>query len=258
MNDHLTDKLVRFQRPERNLPYLPGLDQDRIAGLFGLTPEQYGQRLAGLEAETRAAAAELRERPGLAEAVARLPFAPGQRIAVLGESTTADRLSWLEILRHLLPDGVTVVDLSVSGCTTTQALTQAPALARLRPDRVLCLLGTNDVQRPGGGQTTLVSAAETCRNLLALRELTSARWLWLTPTPVDEARIAAFEPFRRAGLSWADKDVDAIANFLLSCPDPVVDTRPAATGRHLDDGVHLTLDGQREIAAAVVRALAAT
>ncbi|MBC2876439.1 MULTISPECIES: SGNH/GDSL hydrolase family protein [Streptomyces] len=253
-HEALTAKLVRFQRPERDLPYLTGLDEDRVAGLFGLTPPAYRDRLAALDAQTRTAAAVLRDAPGTAGLPARLPFAPGQRIVALGESTTADRLSWLEILRHLLPDGVAVTNLAVSGSTTTQALAQAPALTRLRPGWVLCLLGTNDARRTG--PATLVSASETRRNLAALRELTDARWVWLTPTPVDEKRVASFEPFRRAGLTWAGKDVDAITAYLLERPEPAVDTRPAVTGRHLDDGVHITLDGQREITAAVLRLLA--
>ncbi|CAM5354378.1 hypothetical protein STANM309S_03431 [Streptomyces tanashiensis] len=43
------------------------------------------------------------------------------------------RLSWFSILRHLLPDGVELVNLAVSGSTTTQALAQLPQLAFLRP-----------------------------------------------------------------------------------------------------------------------------
>ncbi|MFJ3904816.1 SGNH/GDSL hydrolase family protein [Streptomyces sp. NPDC090025] len=255
VREAMLTKLLRFQRPERNLPYLYGLPEDRVAGLFGLTPEAYEQRLAAFAAEARGAADTLRADPELAPAIGRLPFTAGQRIVALGESTTADRLSWLEILTALLPEGVSVTNLAVSGCTTTQARTLAPALGQARPDWVFCLLGTNDVQRPGA--QTLVSLDETRRNLTALRALApDARWIWLTPTPVDEDRVAAFEPFRRAGLSWRDADVTAIAEELRERPEPTVDTRPPATGRHLDDGVHLTLEGQRELAAEVIRALA--
>ncbi|MCH0541448.1 SGNH/GDSL hydrolase family protein [Streptomyces sp. MUM 203J] len=262
MDAGITAKLVRFQQPEKVLPHLPGLDESRIAALFGLTPSDYRALREEFATRTREAAAGLLADPALAGDVGRLPFAPGQRIAVLGESTTADRLSWCEILRHLLPDGTGLANLAVSGCTTTQALTtQLPALSSQRPDWVLCMLGGNDAQRLGpDGGTRLVSQDETARNLRTLFDLSATdgapRWLWLTPTGVDEARVRAYPYFRKARITWTNRDIDRIAAFLADRPEPTVDTREPAAGRHMDDGVHLTLDGQRSVAAAVVRALA--
>ncbi|MGI5159058.1 SGNH/GDSL hydrolase family protein [Microbispora sp. CA-102843] len=98
-------------------------------------------------------------------------------------------------MRHLLDlrrpaDAITLINMAMSGQTTTQALAALPGLCLQRPDWVLCMLGANDVQRfrpaeePADGPT-LVSLAETERNLRALRELTAqrttARWVWLTP-----------------------------------------------------------------------------
>ncbi|MBP2324574.1 hypothetical protein JOF56_004959 [Kibdelosporangium banguiense] len=61
-----------------------------------------------------------------------MKFDLGPHVAVVGESTTADRLSWFEILRHALSlrhKEVRLTNLAVSGSTTTQALTRLPALA---------------------------------------------------------------------------------------------------------------------------------
>ncbi|NUW33735.1 SGNH/GDSL hydrolase family protein [Nonomuraea sp. SMC257] len=271
MNAGVAERLVRFQQPEKTLTYLGGLDDARIAALFGLDDSAYRDLVEGCEAAVREVAADMLADPAVAGQVDRLPFRPGQRVVAIGESTTADRLSWFEILRHLLAlrrpaDAVTLTNLAVTGCSTTQALTQLPALSYHRPDWVLCMLGGNDVQRLGPGDgTTLVSPSETRRNLVALRDLATrrvaARWVWLTPSAVDEDRVAAYPHFQRAHLSWANGDIDHIAEHLNAQPEPTVDTRAASAARaddspHLDDGLHLTLAGQRAVAGAFLRTLA--
>ncbi|MFD0571120.1 SGNH/GDSL hydrolase family protein [Kitasatospora gansuensis] len=257
MTDGQAERLVRFQQPEKTLRYLGELDESRLAALFGLEQAGYRELLARFDEQNRRTAAELLADPGFAARVARLPFAPGQHVVAVGESTTADRLSWFEILRHLLPDGVRFSNLAVSGSTGVQALAQLPLLGFQRPDWVLCMLGANDAQRIDG--VPLVGAAETRRSLAALCELTvrrtAARWVWLTPTGVDPERVAAYPHFRRA-LSWSEEDIDGTAGFLLGRPEPVVDTRAAGRGHLSEDGVHLTPDGQRAVAVALVDALA--
>ncbi|MFJ9430750.1 SGNH/GDSL hydrolase family protein [Streptomyces sp. NPDC101490] len=256
-------KLLRFQQPEKTLRYLGELSDDRLAGLFGLDGDTYRARLRAYDDQVRETAAGLLEDPSFAERVGRLPFRPGQLVVALGESTTADRLSWCEVLRHLLPEDVRLVNLAVSGLTTTQALAQLPQLSRFRPDWILCMIGANDTQRlgrsPGAPGTRLVSAAETERNLHALRALAAPdaadRWVWLTPSGVDQARADSYPHFLRAGIGWAAEDTDGIADFLLGRPEPTVDTRPVTAGLHIDDGVHLTPEGQRAIAVALVDTL---
>ncbi|WP_067168505.1 SGNH/GDSL hydrolase family protein [Microtetraspora niveoalba] len=271
MNAALTERLIRFQHPQKVLGYLGGLGDDRLAALFGLDVAAYRRTRQGLDEQARRAAADLLTDPGFAEKVDRLPFQPGARVLAVGESTTGDLMSWFEILRHLLDlrrpaDGVTFVNTAVSGQTTTQALAALPGFAVQRPDWVLCMLGANDVQRLGSADgPTLVSLAETERNLSALRDLvverTGARWVWLTPPAVDEARVAAYRPFQQAGFAWTNHDIDAVGRILRALPDRTVDTRPAFAGQagepfHLDDGVHPSLAGQRALAAALVDALA--
>ena len=270
MDTAMIERLIRFQHPEKVLGYLAGLDDNRIAALFRLDRGSYQQLRQRHDEQARRAAADLLDEPEFAEKVDRLPFAPGQRVVAVGESTTDDLLSWFEILRHLLDlrrptDGITLTNLAVSRHTSTQALTTLPGLSFHRPDWVLCLLGGNDAQRLGSTDgPTLVSLAETERNLRALHDLatqrTAARWVWLTPTPVDETRVATYQPFQRAGLTWANHDIDAIGQILTAQPDPTLDTRPVigrqtAEQSHLDDGLHLSLAGQQALAVALVDTL---
>ncbi|MGW4651527.1 SGNH/GDSL hydrolase family protein [Kitasatospora sp. NPDC004289] len=251
------ERLVRYQQPERALPYLGRPGASVLAALFGLELADYEALLARFERQARDTAEELASDPAFAASVAALPFRPGQRVLVLGESTTADRLSWCEILRHLLPREVELTNLAVSGCTTTEALGRAPWLAARAPDAVLCMLGANDLRRGGPDGVRLVSEEETGRNLRALRDsLPPAPWWWITPSAVDEARIAAHPPFRAAGISWRTEDVASLAGRLASLPEPVIDVRAVTEGRQAEDGLHLTPDGQRAVAVAVVEALA--
>ncbi|MFI6522765.1 hypothetical protein ACIBF1_44930 [Spirillospora sp. NPDC050679] len=123
----MIERLVRSQRPGTLLPYLAGADEARVAGLFGLDLAAYRELLDGFERQVRQAAEELLARPGFADEVDRLPLTGISHVVAIGESTTADRLSWFEILRHVVAlrrpdDMVRFTNLAVPGCSTTQAL----------------------------------------------------------------------------------------------------------------------------------------
>ncbi|WP_435057944.1 SGNH/GDSL hydrolase family protein [Streptomyces sp. bgisy060] len=252
------ERALRFHQPEKLLRHLgPAHDEVVLAALFGLDPAGHRTRLDRFEERNRAVAAALTAVPGADALLAGLPFRPGGHVVAVGESTTADRLSWFEILRHLLPEGVRCTNLAVSGTTTTRALANLPLLALQRPDWVLCMLGANDVQRLDG--VPLVAAPETGHTLRALRDLTvrrtGTRWVWLTPTGIDPGRVARYVHFRRAGLDWVAADLDAVADVLLAEPEPTIDTRAAAHGHLEEDGLHLTPTGQQRVAEAVLAAL---
>lgn len=261
-------KLVRFQKPELSLPYLNGVDEAHIAGLFGLGTEEYHSLCDDMAARARTAAADLLIDPDIADQVDRIPFATGARIVALGESSTADRLSWFEILRYLLElrrpgDHIALINLAVAGSTTSQTLKSIGALRFQRPDWVLCQLGANDAQRFGALGSRVISATETARNIAMIRDQAPGTpWVWLTPTEVDEALVAEFPPFRAQGISWRSTDQAETSELLRAQPDPVVDvlavTRERAGMRIFEqDGVHLTPTGQVEVARAVVAGLAA-
>jgi acyl-CoA thioesterase-1 len=164
VSTEMAERLIRFQHPEKVLGYLGGLDDDRLATLFGLDLGTYQQLRRSHHEQARRAAADLLDDPAFAKTVDQLPFRPNQRVVAIGESTTDDLLSWFEILRHLLnlrrpTDGITLTNMAVSGQTSTQALTTLPGLFFHRPDWVLCMLGGNDAQRLGStdGPTLVAS-----------------------------------------------------------------------------------------------------
>ncbi|WP_157249084.1 SGNH/GDSL hydrolase family protein [Nonomuraea typhae] len=253
-----TERLIRFQHPEKVLGYLGPLDEHRLGPLFGVPAETFAGMRRQFAEHARSIAEDLLTGPAFAAAVDRLPFQPGQRVVAVGESTTADLVSWFEILRHLLDlrrpgDAITLVNLAVSGQSTSEALAALPALAFQRPDWVLCMLGGNDAVRVGGTGATRVSLAETERNLRLLRQaVPDAAWLWVAPTQADEPRVAAYQPFQRARLAWSNDDLSAIGRVLAALPEPVA---ALETPVHEEDGLHLSPAGQRALAEAVVARL---
>jgi acyl-CoA thioesterase I len=277
--DPVTADLVQSVHPEKVYGYLPGFGRPTgdatLAALYGLDAETYGAIRGRLDANARAAAQELLADPDLAARVDRLPFAAGTTVVGIGESDMDDLQSWLEILRHLLElrrpgDRIRVVNAAVSGQTTTQALRSIIPVLAQQPAWILCAFGGNDSVRYGAEPTEpQVSPEETARNLAGLRRQgaaqTGSRWVWVTRWVPDEARVAAFPPFRRAQFALRAADFEAVSDLIRrQAPpgDPVVDLREAI-GRPPDpallvgDGLHPSLAGHRAIARLLVERLTA-
>ncbi|SHN35989.1 SGNH/GDSL hydrolase family protein [Actinacidiphila paucisporea] len=264
------ERLVRYMHPDRSTPYLIGAGAPQLAAALGLAEDVYLRHVDALDGRARAAAAEVLAEPAFAALVNRLPFEPGTTILAVGESDTADRLSWLDVLRHVLwlrqpgQDAVTVVNAAVSGQTTTEALARWTAVLRAAGpvDWILCKLGANDARRIDD-RATLVGPDETARNLSILRGLArpnGARWVWLTPHRVDEERITAAPGFRFTGSRWLNADLAAVSKDLRSRPEPLVDLDPVFVpaerpGLLEPDGLHPASEGQRVILTALVQAL---
>ena len=163
-------------------------------------------------------------------------------------------------------DGIRVLNGGLSAHTTAMVLRRWPATLAQQPDWVLCCLGGNDVTRVGPEPTrTQVSLADSVANLADMRRSASVRtyavWVWLTPTPVHEGRVASFKPFVCGESTWRNSDVVALADAVRGFADPVVDLTevfgvPADGDLQGEDGVHPTLAGQRAISRALVERLA--
>lgn len=267
-SDPMIEKLVRFQRPDRVLGYARGLSDTTLAALFGTDETTYRATLADLDARRAATVRALAGDATVRADLERVPFTPGQHLVAIGESSTADRLSWFELLRELLtaerPDlRLRFDNLAVTSATTTQTLAGMPQVRGRLGDWVFCMLGTNDAQRFGSADgARLVSEAETARNLREIRAQArlgdGARWVWVTPTPVEETLVARFPFFRGAGITWSNHDLAAPAAELSASGDQVIDSASAVAppDAFLDDGLHPSVATHQRIAARVLAALA--
>jgi acyl-CoA thioesterase I len=262
----MAERLVRYMHPDRSTPYLANAGPETLAAALGLSPAVYQVQVDAFDQQARAEADELMCAPEVADRLHRLPFQKGQTVLALGESDTADRLSWADVLGHVLKQwgNILVVNAAVSGQTSTEALGRWAATLRQagRVDWVLCKLGTNDARRIAEG-ATLVRPEETRRNLSLLRALAEpagARWVWLTPHPVDERRIAEAPGLRYTGSRWHNSDLVAVADGIRQRPETVVDLDPVFVPDECPellaaDGLHPTPEGQRVILTALVDAL---
>ncbi len=270
MSHSQQEQMLQFLHPEKILAFLPSLDERQISALFGLDVETYQAIKRRFAAQAREAAQELLADPVFATHVDHLPFRPDATIIGVGESTTDDLLSWLEILRHLLEerrpqDQVRVINAGITFQTTTQVLSRFPAILQQQPDWIICLLGTNDTARYGQAPNkTQVSLLETRNNLETMRtqaaRQTETRWVWITPPLVMEERVGAHLPWQLMQVTWRNEDLFALGDFPQLKFDPVIDIQPIFGGpATLDllgpDGVHPSLAGHKAIVKALVEDL---
>jgi acyl-CoA thioesterase-1 len=270
MTTPMLEKLIRFQHPESALPFARHLDARTSAAIFGAGEDEYRSVIDDIDRRRDEAVNRIAASPMAESHLQALPLASGAHMIAIGESTTADRLSWFEILRTLIqthrPDlDLRFTNLAVSGATTAQVLSTLPSIRRHEPDRVFCMLGTNDSQRldaPEG--PLLVSPEETRRNLAELRARAAPdrniAWVWLTPAPIDEERVARFPFFAGSGIGWRSDDLDRLARNLPMGDDLVVDSGTAIVADDpdalSDDGLHPSPTAQEALASRVLTALA--
>lgn len=270
MTNPMLEKLIRFQRVERALPFAQNLGVSTLASIFGADEAEYRSALLDLDSQRTAATARLAADPQVRANLDNAPFRPGDHVVAIGESTTADRLSWFELLRTLLeterPDLALCFDnFAVSGATSAQVLASAPAIRRQTPDWAFCMLGANDSQRFDTLDGPLmVSRPETLRNLDELRARAhrgqDTHWIWLTPTPVDEALVATFPFFQMSGITWSNADIAELSATLLERDGVVIDSTAAVTiaepHAFTEDGLHPSITTHEALAARLLDQLA--
>lgn len=252
--------MARFLEPAKllRLAELPldGWDESTDARVLGMTAAALAAQRDEQRELVARAADELIGELGL-----RAPVLGDGTVVALGDSITADALSWFEILRAVerrLGATATLVNAGISGETTADLRKRLRTILELRPARVLVLAGTNDCQRHGEEGALLVSAAETRRNLELLGERLAPvpAVIWLTPPLVDEAAVARSDALGGRGLAWRCADLRRVRETMRGLAGTVVDLQSLRWDATTlcDDGLHPSLAGQRAIARAVLAA----
>jgi lysophospholipase L1-like esterase len=262
---------VRFLHPEKGTDLLrlgaSGADvAELIARDLGISSLDLAARRASLVELREVAARAILDRPGMERAITALPFAQGDVIVALGDSLTADLLSWAYQLEYLL--GVVlpgrelrVVNHGNSGDTTADVIERLDLVVAERPAWVLQLLGTNDARRHGRGAHRVFTRAAIAGNLATIDAIlgteTSARVVRMTPPPIVEADIAAWAEFDQQRISWRADDVRDIRDDLVAVDPAAIDLYSAIPESMLGpDGLHLALEGQQAVAEMLIRTLA--
>jgi lysophospholipase L1-like esterase len=259
--------LLKVLQPEKTLGSLPGaaaLSEAVRAALVGLPADAYAAEHARMLEGAKEAARELASESGVIGMVDRLPLKQGARIIAFGDSHTSDPQSWVVILNELLTArGVSVAINAAPGDTTTHGLIRIGQVLAQQPDWILFFIGANDARTQGPKPTkTLVDHAETVRNLRELHERaaheTKARCLWITPPAVNEERVSSHWGLSRFGVRFRNEDLARVATAVRDIGAPTIDLfsslgTPPAPELLMDDGLHLTLAGQKRLAFEVIR-----
>jgi acyl-CoA thioesterase I len=248
----------------QRFPIDEDLHHELLAQMLACSPEATRSIIEGLAAEARVIAAQMLEDQRFRDAVRALPFRPEDRIVGVGDSITADRLGWFELLSTSAvlagaPIGE-MVNFGLSGNTTADVLERFDLLESVRPSHVVLMLGTNDARSHGRAvECRMVTTSETERNLRALIDLIAnnlgATIAVLTPPVVDQRRIDTF--FADTPVRWHAAEVAEVAEVVRKVAPSGLDLHSLTQAHGTDDileadGVHPTPTGQRMILAHIV------
>ena len=263
--------LLKILQPERTLASLPGgagISPEIHATLVGLPPTVYSSELDLMKEEAKVAAGELLADPAVASMVDRLPLQKGARVIAFGDSLTSDPQSWAVILGEILAarraaDAISVAISAVAGETTTHGLVRIGQVIGQQPDAILFLIGINDARTQGPHPTkTLVHHEETERNIAELAQRvqreTAARCVWITPPAVDEEQVAEHSGLARFGVGFRNDNLARVAGIVRNATEDAIDVfsswgTPPPRVFLTEDGLHLTLAGQKQLALEVIR-----
>lgn len=263
---------MRFFHPEKVLQPYPGLAKLKpnwFAPLYDLSSAEYDAAVAEFAAENEKAVSSMQAAGRVPDSLEDLPFEPGDRVVLVGDSITDDSLSWANLLRVLVsrldPDGsITLIDAGISGDTTAQLISRYLAVLAQEPTWILTMIGTNDARRHGWESDRPQQAlSETEANLEYVRKLamnrSGARLVWLTPTPVIETTMRNHWFIRQQEAWFANSDLEAIAGVVRGLPGTVVDLWQRFT-EHMDeslylDGLHPSAKGQQLILETVLASI---
>jgi lysophospholipase L1-like esterase len=271
MSNEQVNWLLKLLQPERSLASFPGsanFGQDAHAALLSLPVEVYAAELGRMQKEASEAAAALLADEAVQSMIDRLPLRKGAKIVTFGDSLTSDPQSWAVILREMLmkrrgAEDISLIISAVAGETTTHGLVRFGETVNAQPDWLLFLFGTNDARTQGPHPTkTIVHYEETARNIAELRHRasteTKARSIWITPPAVNEAQVAAHWGLARFGVRFRNEDLERVAEIVRDSDGPVIDAfaalgSPPPVDLMVDDGLHLTLAGQKRMALEMIR-----
>jgi lysophospholipase L1-like esterase len=233
--------------------------------LLGLNQADFNVEVAKVCAEVEEAAQALLKEAEVAEAVAAWTLARKTTLLFLGDSITAMRRSYAEILNAMLKQArpevqLDFINLAQSGFTSGNGLqdTYTVYLSK-QPDCAFIFFGANDSTHVEGIQgRTLVSLDEYKDNLrqivAAFQQHTRARVVLFTPTPVVEsAANAAYNAMRLfysndTAAKFADATRALAKSESVLCLDLWMHFgSPPEAKQFGADGLHPNLEGQKEI-----------
>ncbi|MCP4176423.1 MAG: hypothetical protein GY756_01545 [bacterium] len=259
--------MLQLNHPEKFLTIFPGMSEQAAADIYGLTLVEYKEIKNTFKSNAKETAALLLKDDDFSKLVKKLPFRKGETIVGLGDSITDDYQSWFEILTNIVhtaisPD-IKIVNAGISGDTTSQMITRFIGVVNHKPDWILCMAGTNDAREHGLFPSKLnVSISETEENYKMLlnfaKTQTSAKWVWLTPTGVNDKLQEEHPYMKSVQFIIRNKNLYPIVELVRKQLEPVVELwdvfeKAVDTNLLLADGLHPSLEGHKLIVTEVIK-----
>jgi lysophospholipase L1-like esterase len=235
------------------------------ASLHGVDLATYRAIQASFAENAERAARALLAEPEFERRVDEIPWEPDSVVLAIGDSITADRESWANVLGRCMAlrrgaDRLRLANAAVDGATSTDVLARLDSLTSSGARYALILIGTNDAQAHGRDKVPLVSDAETLRNVdQILRTLDEAgiEARLMAPPPACIDQVSSHWFLSTLPIEW--HHLDAKRSVLREHEACVFDCAAAigepADERLLIDGLHPNLDGQTAIVRGLVTAL---
>lgn len=230
-----------------------------LAEMMSLSVAKASAIMDSLSSEANANVAELLSDVNVIEALPLLPFQHDARIVAVGDSITADRLGWAEMMSLLAEEipkpRFTVLNMGAGGQTSSDVISQMDVYADWQPDWVILMIGTNDFRfHTEQMDATMLSRSETTRNLLLIRRLIEkhlgARLVVVTPPPVATPGVVDGSGARAVG--WGEGEDESLAEFIRSEFASHIDVHSVLSDGTADDlfeedGIHPNARGQKLI-----------
>lgn len=198
------------------LPIPPQL----AAAIIGVNNDDYNAYVFEIDETNQTTATEMLKNPKVA-ALVEYFSTNVKNLMALGDSITAYRYSYIEVLRHMLvPRGLQIYNCGVGGYTSNHALELCynPEVLELDPDFIFISYGVNDNKYFGDIGKTLVSYDEYIVNMTAivqtLQRYTKARLVLLTPTPVIEEQANNLRPSSQVSRIWRNSEIKRFGDGL--------------------------------------------
>jgi len=246
------------------------INEQTQAGIMGLTTEELAESLKNFENKSKQLALELLKDQVVIDYLEELPFKDEEKLVVYGDSSSAEKGGWVDVLKHVIEIGsekkIEIINSSVSGLTSTSLLqSMGNRVLAHNPDWVILNFGTWDSFRVNyAADRPLVSLTEFWENLQSIRtaiESLDSRnpIIWMSPSSVIEEATNINPLFNG---SFDNSEIRAYQEVMRDKGGIIIDPffqrfgNPSENWYYAADGIHFSESGNMETVKTILKTLA--
>jgi len=270
------DKSIsKFLLPYVTLNYnvlLPALNinEQTQAGILGLTTDELADSLKAFQTKSKQLALELLKDQDIIDYLDKLPFQDDDKLVVYGDSSSAEKGGWVDILKQVIEIGsekeIEIINSSVSGLTSTSLLQSlGNRVLSHNPNWIILNFGTWDSFRVNyAADRPLVSLTEFWENIQSMRTAIESLEstnpiIWMSPSSVIEEATNINPLFNG---SFSNSEIRAYQEVMRDKGGIIIDPffqRFGSTPEnwyYAADGIHYSESGNMETVKTILKTLA--